>query len=218
VVSLTPLEIENVLFRRSMFGGYDRTDVERFLAQAARSIDEYVTRIDQLQRQLEQQELDLARYRESEEHLKHSVVLAQRTADELIAAARQRAETIRGEATLEADRLRHSLVDLHNEREQFEFAFHGLLSGFMRRLESNNPALAGSTAGNAAPQALPPPTAAPTVASAALDNKQVPPSPPPAAASLQEDASRASAGSMESATEKDPDAADFARALSAGSS
>lgn len=225
-MSLTPLEIENVQFRKSMFGGYDRTDVERFLAQAARAIDDYVTRIDQLQRQLAQQEADLARYRENEEHLKHSVVLAQRTADELIAAARQRADSIKGEAALEADKLRHSLVDLRNEREQFEFAFHGLLSGFMRRLEANNPALVPRGEAGA-PLALPvfpavqeeaanlnmvrdgaPPLDA-SLPIASQKPKTADPAPTPAPATTQP-------GSALPVQEPDPldaDALDFARAL-----
>lgn len=140
-MSLSPLEIENIQFTRSFLGGYDRNEVERFLAQVARSIDEYVSRIDQQQRQIQQLEAELQLHRENEDLLRSSVVHAQRSADELVAAARQRAETIKGEAALEADRLRHSLADLKNEREQFEFAFHGMLTGFIRRLEHNNPAL-----------------------------------------------------------------------------
>jgi cell division septum initiation protein DivIVA len=124
-----------------MFGGYDRTEVERFLAQVVRSIDEYVNRIDQLGRQVAQLEADLQRYRDNEDLLRSSVVHAQRGADELLAAARTRAETIKGEAELEAKRISQSLADMRNEREQFEYAFHGLLTGFLRRLEHGNPAL-----------------------------------------------------------------------------
>src|SRR5690606_18107398 len=109
---------------RCIFGGYDRSDVERFLVQVSRSLDEYVSRIDALQRQVQQLESELLMHRENEDLLRSSVVHAQRSADELIAAARQRAESIKGEAELEAGKLRHSLADLRNEREQFEFAFH----------------------------------------------------------------------------------------------
>ena len=45
-------------------------------------------------------------------------------------------------AESEGEGIKRRLSDLKNEREQFEYAFHGLLTGFQRRLEQNNPQLA----------------------------------------------------------------------------
>lgn len=211
-MSLSPLEIENIRFSRSMLGGYDRTEVERFLAQAARSIDEYVSRIDQLERQVAQLEADLQRYRENEDLLRSSVVHAQRGADELIAAARQRADAIKGEAELEAQKLRQSLSDIRNEREQFEYAFHGLLSGFIRRLEHGNPALGG-----AAHSAVPSPAlAAPAAVSGVRLPTEAEAEPMPASVPEQPQAARSAASPPADSfakTEPDADALDFERVL-----
>lgn len=217
-MSLTPLEVENVQFSRRMFGGYDSVEVERFVALVAKSVEEYITRLHQLERSIEQLELEIERYRGNEDLLRSSVLHAQRAADELIAAARERAEAIRGEAELEAGKLRQGLSELKNEREQFEFAFHGLLSGFIRRLEVNNPALAPAAPIQALPAAQaevqPDSKAIPAAQAEALATTVLREPEPSQAAQSGEDSVAALAQSGDQQTNRDPDSDDFARLLS----
>ena len=153
-MNLTPLDIENISFR-SGFRGYNRDEVERFRSDVIRALEDYIAAIGQLNARLATLEAELVKYRESEELLKNSVVLAQRTCDELIAAAHGRADAIEREARVGENEIRHRLTELKSEREQCEYSFYGLLSGFMRRLEQTNPALSAP----APSQQLPQPTA-----------------------------------------------------------
>lgn len=139
-MTLTPLDIEKLELRTG-FRGYAREDVERFRYDVLRSVEDYLARIGALQARVSELERDLQQYRANEDLLKSSVVLAQRTSDELITAARQRADLIIREAEAEGEVIRRRLTDIRNEREQFEYAFHGLLSGFLHRLEQGNPEL-----------------------------------------------------------------------------
>ncbi len=153
---LTPLDVENVKFRGAL-SGYDRTEVEQFRSRLIQSLEDYIAQVEQMRQRIAELEGQLLRYHESEELLKNSVVLAQRTADELIAAAHQRADLIVQAAQMEGESVRRSLGDLRSEREQFEYAFHGLLAGFLRRLEQGNPTLAAPAAAPGPSLAAPPP-------------------------------------------------------------
>jgi cell division initiation protein len=156
-MALTPLDLEKFELRTG-FRGYVREDVERLRYETLRSVEDYLARINALQTRVGELERDLQQYRANEDLLKSSVVLVQKTSDELITAARQRAELIVREAEAEGEVIRRRLADIRNDREQFEYAFHGLLSGFLHRLEQGNPALTPAPA--AAPKALPTPDTA----------------------------------------------------------
>lgn len=123
-------------------GGYLRGEVDRFMAEVARAMEDYIDQIGQLHVRIGELDAQLAKYRESEELLKDSVILARQTSDELIAASRSRAESIVREAEGEGAAIRRRLAGLAAQREQFEYEFHGLLAGFMHRLEQGNPRLA----------------------------------------------------------------------------
>jgi len=183
-MNLTPLDIENISFR-SGFRGYNRDEVERFRSDVIRALEDYIAAIGQLNARLATLEAELVKYRESEELLKNSVVLAQRTCDELIAAAHGRADAIEREARVGENEIRHRLTELKSEREQFEYAFYGLLSGFMRRLEQTNPALS-APAPSQQPAQLPQPPASAQPAAAYVNvpvNTQPAPAAPPIPAS-----------------------------------
>lgn len=157
-MTLTPLDADNVRFRGAL-SGYSRGEVDQFRARVVGALEDYLALIESLRARITALEGELLRYRESEELLKSSVVLAQRTADELIGAAHQRSDAIVRTAELDAEGVRRSMAQLHAEREEFEYAFHGLLTGFLKRLEQGNPALS--------PRATAKPALGPEQASAA---------------------------------------------------
>lgn len=144
-MSLTPLDAEKERFRIG-FRGYARDDVEWFRAQMIAALEDHITVESQLRSRINDLESRIARYHETEDLVKDSVILAQRTCDELVAAAHQQADAIKQEARLEGSQIRGELSDLRSQREQFEYAFHGLLTGFKHRLEQGNPALSAATA------------------------------------------------------------------------
>jgi DivIVA domain-containing protein len=155
-MSLTPLDVDNYRLRGAL-RGYDKNDVDQLRAEVIATIEEHIDLIGRQKLRIRELENELARYREQDEQFKNSLLFAQRSADEHVAAARERAAALVEQARGEAAQLRRGLADLAAQREQFEYEFHGLLMGFLRRIEQRNPALAGSTgAGNgrvpAAPQ------------------------------------------------------------------
>jgi cell division initiation protein len=123
--------------------GYNRDDVEEFRELVIATLEEHVAHGNRLGERIRELEAMVERYRESEELVKNSVVLAQRTSDEIIASAHKEADAIVRQAHAEGDRIRNELLELKNQREQFEYAFYGLLTGFKQRLEQSNPALTG---------------------------------------------------------------------------
>ncbi len=137
---LTPLDIENAVFKVGM-RGYDRNEVELFRSAVLQAVGDYTTQIAQYRSRIAELESQLRTYKESEDLLKSSVMLAQKTGEDLAHAARAQAETIIAQARLEADQIRAGLADLQSQRERFEYEFYGLLSGFMARLEHHNPQL-----------------------------------------------------------------------------
>ena len=160
-MALTPLDAEKYRFR-SVLRGFARDEVERFRAEAIAALEGHIARSAELTARIGELESQLARYRESEELLKSSVVLAQRTCDELIAAAHKQADAIKQEARTEGEQIRLNLADLRAQREQFEYAFHGLLTGFKHRLEQGNPMLAAPEPPAALGSAAAPDTADPS--------------------------------------------------------
>jgi cell division initiation protein len=142
-MGLTPLDVENTKFRTAL-GGYNRSEVEQFQIRVSQALEGQLNEIRQLQQRIKTMEDEISRYRESEELLRNSVMLAQKTCDELIASARKRATLIQDEALAEGNVIKHQFAELRSQREQFEYAFHGLLTGFINRLEQGNPQLSSA--------------------------------------------------------------------------
>ena len=150
---LTINDVENYKFGSAMFG-VSRADVEEFTAKMVEALQEHVDEIERLKRKLAECEADIQRNRANEETLRNSIMLAQKSHDEIIANARHEAENIVKEARLQSIELNSRASEIAAERERFEYEFYGLLSGFIRMLETKNPALAGKAGVAPATQAV----------------------------------------------------------------
>ena len=104
---LTPLDIENKRFSKKI-NGYSVEEVDDFLDQVTLEYAEYKVKI-------EQGEKDLEHYRNVEQTLQNTLVMAQTTAEDVKKAAQQQADQIIRDAQSEA---RRSVDDLN--RQQFE--------------------------------------------------------------------------------------------------
>jgi len=102
---LTPLDIHNKEFKKS-FRGYDETEVDEFLDLIVAEFERLVRQNEELQSTIAGLESRLEHYKGLEETLKNSLVLAQKTADELRESAHREAAIIKKEAMAEAARLR----------------------------------------------------------------------------------------------------------------
>lgn len=107
---LTPLDIQKKEFRRA-FRGYSEEEVDSFLDQVTQDYENLLREIQVLQEKVAQNEQNITHYREIEEAIKNTMVMAQKNADEL----RQNTEK---EAGLILDRARIEAAQLTREAEQ----------------------------------------------------------------------------------------------------
>ncbi|MBK5223158.1 MAG: DivIVA domain-containing protein [Acidimicrobiia bacterium] len=143
-MDLTPDLLRNVEFNEARKGGYDHDDVDEFLDRAATELTtqharlrDLDTRIDQAERRAAEAEAQARQSNDSDETLRRTLVLAQRTADAAIKeaqddAARITAEARQGAAAMVAaaeesvrrdvgatrDRLQAEIGDLETHRDQ----------------------------------------------------------------------------------------------------
>ncbi len=144
-MGLTPLDAEKFEFQAG-FRGYDRNQVEQFRAMVVQALEGHIHEAVQFKRRIEDLDEKLAGFKGNEDLIRNSMVLAQKTGEDVVANAREEAEMIKARAQADCQELRNELARLRAEREEFEYSFHGLLSGFLRRLEQANPRLGGAAA------------------------------------------------------------------------
>lgn len=150
---LTINDIERVKFGSSLFG-YSRAEVDEFLDEVLATLQSHVEEIENLKRRVAEAEAAIELHRANEDTLKSSIVLAQKSHDEIVAAAHREAENIIKEAQLRAVQVNADFAQLQADRERFEIEFHALLRAFMDRLETHRPGLRkayGDCAGSASP-------------------------------------------------------------------
>ncbi len=101
---LTPLDIQKKEFRRA-FRGYSEEEVDSFLDQVTQDYESLFREIQVLKEKIAQTEQNIARYREIEEAIKNTMVMAQKNADELRQNTEKEAGIILDRARIEADQL-----------------------------------------------------------------------------------------------------------------
>lgn len=101
---LTPLDIQKKEFRR-VFRGYSGEEVDSFLDRVSQDYENLLRENQELKEKIAQTEQSLARYREIEEVIKNTMVMAQKNADELKQNAEKEAGIILDRARIEADQL-----------------------------------------------------------------------------------------------------------------
>ncbi|MCB1221681.1 MAG: DivIVA domain-containing protein [Planctomycetales bacterium] len=140
-MGLTPLDAEKFEFP-SGFRGYDRNAVEQFRAMVVQALEDNIQDVAQLRRRISELEERLADLKGREDLIQTSMLTAQKTGEDVIANAREEAGLIKARAEADCQAMRNEMARIRAEREEFEYAFHGLLSGFLHRLEKRNPEMA----------------------------------------------------------------------------
>ncbi|HEY3365598.1 MAG TPA: DivIVA domain-containing protein [Symbiobacteriaceae bacterium] len=103
-MALTPLDIHNKEFP-TKFRGYDPDTVDEFLDQIIREFEALIKESAHLKDQVESLNLKLEQYRNLEETINKTLVVAQDTAEEIKSNARREAELQIQEARLQAERI-----------------------------------------------------------------------------------------------------------------
>ena len=99
---ITPLDIENKKFSKQMVNGYNVGEVDDFLDEVTASYERLYKENAELRASAEELNNDVGQYKNIESTLQSTLVMAQKTADEIQLVAKQQAEQIIKEAETKA--------------------------------------------------------------------------------------------------------------------
>ena len=91
---LTPMDIHNKDFKRS-FRGYNEDEIDDFLDQVVNDYEKLFRENDRLKEELARAQKDNEQYKQLEKNLKDTLLVAQKTAEEVTSNARSNAEEMR---------------------------------------------------------------------------------------------------------------------------
>ena len=91
---LTPLDIENKKFQRKMMNGYNVDEVDDFLDEITVDYEKLYKENTELRAEIERSKSDIDKYKTIEQTLQNTLVMAQKTADEIKDAAQEEADNI----------------------------------------------------------------------------------------------------------------------------
>ena len=103
MAKITVIDVQHKEFKRSL-QGYDRNDVNAFLDEIIETLEDEAQARAALQAEIGDLRERISHFKAMEESLQSTLLLAQRTADEVKAAAHKEADLIRQEARIAAER------------------------------------------------------------------------------------------------------------------
>ncbi|HPI98759.1 MAG TPA: DivIVA domain-containing protein [Synergistales bacterium] len=110
---LTALDVENKAFGK-VLRGYDPLEVDEFLDKVAESLHDHVGRCKRLEQERQLVEDQLKEYTNLKNSLQEALLMAQRSADDKIKAAKDQGEAIIAEARVKAEQV---IFEASSERE-----------------------------------------------------------------------------------------------------
>jgi cell division initiation protein len=114
MAKITIIDIQHKEFKKSL-QGYDRNEVNEFLDEIIETLEDEAHTRAALQGEIADLRERLSHFKAMEESLQSTLLLAQRTADEVKAAAHKEADLIKQEARLAAEREISALSDRIDE-------------------------------------------------------------------------------------------------------
>ena len=102
---LTPMEIHNHQFKKG-FRGYNENEVDDFLDRIVADFEKLLRDNERLKNQINSNEKEIEQYRKLEKSLNETLMVAQRTADEVISSARKNADMLKENTALECQNIR----------------------------------------------------------------------------------------------------------------
>jgi cell division initiation protein len=103
VEKVTPVDIQHKSFKKAL-QGYDRTEVDQFLDDVIETLEDDAQHRAALEAEIADLKERISHFKAMEESLQNTLILAQRTADEVKASAHKEADLIREQARLAAER------------------------------------------------------------------------------------------------------------------
>lgn len=100
---ITPVDIQHKTFKKAL-QGYDRADVDKFLDEIIETLEDEAQQRAALEAEVADHKERISHFKAMEESLQNTLVLAQRTADEVKASAHKEADLIREQSRLAGER------------------------------------------------------------------------------------------------------------------
>ena len=146
---LTPLDIENKKFSKQRINGYSVEEVDDFLDELTVDYGKAYKESTEAKKKIDELTQSLAHYKNIEETLQSTLVMAQSTAEEVKSVARQQAEQIvkdaKGNVQKEADSLvqeinmkKKELDDLKKQFDVYKAKMEALLISQLELLKDIN--------------------------------------------------------------------------------
>lgn len=144
---LTPVDLETTVFRRG-FRGYRTKEVQDFMEHVTADFERLYKENIELKEGKERLETQLERYKQTEETLRNTLVLAESTAEEVRGAAQKQAELILREANHRAEQIRarvreeiqnelQYLATMKQHTELFKYQFKKFIEGMVEMVDRN---------------------------------------------------------------------------------
>jgi cell division initiation protein len=165
---ITPVDIQHKSFKKAL-QGYDRADVDGFLDEIIETLEDEAQQRAALAAEIADLKERVSHFKAMEESLQNTLVLAQRTADEVKASAHKEADLIREQARLAGEReiagYNDAIADVRREHqraveaaEKARSELRSLLMTHLALLERAD----GATFNGEAPQSAAPAESEPT--------------------------------------------------------
>src|SRR6202165_4723046 len=116
-MKITVVDIQHKTFKKQL-QGYDRTEVDQFLDEVIETREDEAHARAALEGEIGDLRERISHFKAMEESLQSTLLLAQRTADEVKAAAHKEADLIKQEARIIAEREISSLADRIEEQRR----------------------------------------------------------------------------------------------------
>ena len=117
---LTPLDIENKKFQKQMMNGYNVDEVDDFLDEITVDYEKLYKENTELRAEIEKSKSDLERYKNIEQTLQNTLVIAQKTADDIKSNAQDEADNIIKNARAKMqDQVDEVTKDLETRKREF---------------------------------------------------------------------------------------------------
>jgi cell division initiation protein len=150
VQKITPVDIQHKSFKKAL-QGYDRTEVDQFLDEIIETLEDEATHRAALEAEIADLRERISHFKAMEESLQNTLLLAQRTADEVKASAHKEADIIKEQARIASDKeiasYNDAIVEVRREHqraieaaEKSKSELRSLLMTHLALLDNSHPA------------------------------------------------------------------------------
>lgn len=138
MILLTPMDIHNKEFKRS-FRGYNEDEIDEFLDQVVNDYEKLFRENDKLKEEVARLRKESESYQEREKSINDTLLLAQKTAQEVTDNARQSAADMKENATKECENMRQEAeMEAQKKLDEATSRVRAIVSEYDRLVREKN--------------------------------------------------------------------------------